>query len=312
MTQQQYPNRGAGGADRIETHYRQQLSALVDGELAPDEARFLLRRLQHDQELAGCYERWQLWGQVMRGEVREAVATDLGRRVAEAVRAEAETAAAAAAGRRRSWMRWGGGAALAASVAVVALLAGRPELAPQPGVPAASVAGRPELAPQPGVPAASVAVQAHAEPQLAAVPPGPPADAVADAAPAVAAPAPARPRPVRRAQPRVEQAVATAPVPAAPAPAQPGPEELPAGTGPVLLPVEPAAALAAQPAEQDPFASEVPPHARPWPRSTLPQAGGAYTASFGEGRGSPFYPFEPRLPQEPAAEPSALQAESPR
>ena len=102
MTQQQYPNRGAGGADRIETHYRQQLSALVDGELAPDEARFLLRRLQHDQELAGCYERWQLWGQVMRGEVREAVATDLGRRVAEAVRAEAETAAAAAAGRRRS------------------------------------------------------------------------------------------------------------------------------------------------------------------------------------------------------------------
>ncbi|KAF1688997.1 hypothetical protein CR938_07705, partial [Pseudoxanthomonas taiwanensis] len=133
--------------------------------------------------------------------------------------------------------------------------------------------------------------------------PGPPADAVADADPAVAAPAPARPRPVRRAQPRVEQAVATAPVPAAPAPAQPGP---------VLLPVEPAAALAAQPAEQDPFASEVPPHARPWPRSTLPQAGGAYTASFGEGRGSPFYPFEPRLPQEPAAEPSALQAESPR
>ncbi len=34
--------------DKIDKHYFQQLSALVDGDLAPDQARFLLRRMQHD------------------------------------------------------------------------------------------------------------------------------------------------------------------------------------------------------------------------------------------------------------------------
>ena len=54
-------------ADKFELHYRQQLSALVDGELPTDEARFLLRRLEHDSELSGCQERWQLLGDVLRG-----------------------------------------------------------------------------------------------------------------------------------------------------------------------------------------------------------------------------------------------------
>ena len=31
--------------------HRQQLSALIDGELSADQARFLIRRLEHDQEL---------------------------------------------------------------------------------------------------------------------------------------------------------------------------------------------------------------------------------------------------------------------
>ena len=55
-------------ADKFELHYRQQLSALVDGELAADEARFMLRRLQHDGEVSSCQERWQLLGDVMRGQ----------------------------------------------------------------------------------------------------------------------------------------------------------------------------------------------------------------------------------------------------
>ena len=54
-------------SDKFEIHYRQQLSALIDGELPADEARFLLRRLQHDDELSGCHERWQLCGDVLRG-----------------------------------------------------------------------------------------------------------------------------------------------------------------------------------------------------------------------------------------------------
>ena len=53
--------------DKLDIHHRQQLSALMDGELLADEARFLLRRLQHDRDLAGCWERWQLCGDVLRG-----------------------------------------------------------------------------------------------------------------------------------------------------------------------------------------------------------------------------------------------------
>ena len=41
-------NLGGPPVDKILDHNRLQLSALVDGELSPHEARFLLRRLQHD------------------------------------------------------------------------------------------------------------------------------------------------------------------------------------------------------------------------------------------------------------------------
>ena len=54
--------------DKLDIHNRQQLSALMDGELSPDEARFLLRRLQHDEELGSTWERWQLCGDVLRGD----------------------------------------------------------------------------------------------------------------------------------------------------------------------------------------------------------------------------------------------------
>ena len=44
----------AGAASQLDVLdvQRQQLSALVDGELAPDQALFLLRRLQHDVDLS--------------------------------------------------------------------------------------------------------------------------------------------------------------------------------------------------------------------------------------------------------------------
>lgn len=54
-------------ADKFELHTRLQLSQLIDSELPMDEARFLLRRLQHNEELANCQERWQLYGDVLRG-----------------------------------------------------------------------------------------------------------------------------------------------------------------------------------------------------------------------------------------------------
>ncbi len=124
--------------DKIDGHYRQQLSAMLDGALSPDEARFLLRRLQHDVELSECWERWQLCGDILRGQVNAPLPAlllpgNFALRVADAVAAESKAGTAASrsvkSGATKSgttkthgWMRWGGGAALAASVAVAALL----------------------------------------------------------------------------------------------------------------------------------------------------------------------------------------------
>ena len=63
-------NHQSPAGQRLDQRHREQLSALVDGELGADEARFLLRRMEHDPELAGCQERWQLLGDVMRGQAR--------------------------------------------------------------------------------------------------------------------------------------------------------------------------------------------------------------------------------------------------
>lgn len=122
---------------------REELSALVDGGLDPVRARFLLRRLQHDAELAGCFERWQLAGDALRGAGPVALPAGFGPRVARAIADDAALVPAAASG---SWRRpWALGA-LAASVAAVALFMARPVFegdVPAPGGPA--VATLPEI-----------------------------------------------------------------------------------------------------------------------------------------------------------------------
>ena len=52
--------------DEARLHHRQELSAMMDGELAADQASFLMRRLAHDAGLAGYHRRWQLYGKLMR------------------------------------------------------------------------------------------------------------------------------------------------------------------------------------------------------------------------------------------------------
>ena len=315
MSQDIRPRNDAPGVDRLELHYRQQLSALVDGALAPDEARFLLRRLEHDRELAGSYERWQLYGQVMRGRLGRMAAPGFAEAVALAVREDAAAVAATGTrgGARHGWMRWGGGAAtLAASVAVVALFMGQ---ARDPGaLPAASA---PTVASTPELPAAPVVAEA-APAARDATPEDAPATHLAAAEPAavaaVAAAAASR-RPAR------VQPVVREPLPLA----EPAREVLaPADAMTVVAAELPAAPFAGQAANEDPFASAVAPHARPWPRAVLPQpATGAFTASFGnagaQSAGRAFYPFEPALPA-PAggdarpdlAEPPAASEDAPR
>lgn len=115
---------------------KQQLSALLDGELDPDARRFLLRRLHNDPELAGHWERWHLVRSCLRGETPLPVRHDFAGRVAAAL--DLRPAAAA----RGTLLRWAGGMAVAASVAVTALLA-VPGTGPAPGAdPAPAVASQ--------------------------------------------------------------------------------------------------------------------------------------------------------------------------
>jgi len=106
---------------------REQLSSLMDGELAPDSARFLSKRLGNDAELAATWERWHCVRDTLRKQ--EALAPiDFCARIRETIDAESAPTAPVAQPLRV----WKGvaGAAIAAGVAAFALMLGSPTLAP--------------------------------------------------------------------------------------------------------------------------------------------------------------------------------------
>jgi negative regulator of sigma E activity len=115
--------------DLTQLSSREQLSALMDGALPPDQTRFLLRRLQHDTPLAECWQRWRMTGEVMRGLApARRLPADFAARVSASLHGEAEVAQQAGSKRSPVWLRWGGGAAMAASLALVALMARQPAM----------------------------------------------------------------------------------------------------------------------------------------------------------------------------------------
>jgi anti-sigma factor RsiW len=125
---------------------REQLSALMDGALPPDETRFLLRRLQHDASLAECWQRWRLGGEVMRGLApAQRLPADFATRVSAAIFDSGQGTVLGEPVERRApkpaWLRWGGGAAMAASLAVVVGFIARQPAVETPATPAAA-AGR--------------------------------------------------------------------------------------------------------------------------------------------------------------------------
>ncbi len=114
------------------------LSALMDGELDRDQARFLLRRLGTDKELPLRWARYHVVRQTLRRQ--DVVAWTAG--LADAVMARVELEPVAAHD-RANWLRWGGGGAIAASVAVAALMLTRPSIENSvPAEPQASLAAR--------------------------------------------------------------------------------------------------------------------------------------------------------------------------
>ena len=266
--------------DKLFVYHRQQLSAMLDGELSPDQAKFMLRRLQHDGELAACWERWQVCGDVLRGQRNDLLPADFAQRVATAIGGDAVLVGAPKTRRapRPRLARWGGGAAVAASVALMAVFVGRQLPDVESGY---STEAMPVLA-GPAAPDASPtgvegAVLAEAPVDPAASPDRPlrAAQVVPAAAAAVAVAAAEAPR--RAAQRRA--VVAPTARPQAPASA---PE--PDLQAPVVEALEAPAYAFAMPEAV----------ARPWPRSLLAPQGGLTVSSGGLLPPEPG--FEPLLP----------------
>jgi anti-sigma factor RsiW len=104
---------------------REDLSALMDGELAAEPTRFLLRRLEHDPELSATWSRWHLIRACLASEPARMSAPsadrDFAARIGSAIRASQPPRE-----RRRHWAQYVGGGAIAAGVAVAALMLNAP------------------------------------------------------------------------------------------------------------------------------------------------------------------------------------------
>src|SRR6185312_1042675 len=106
----------------------EQLSALMDGELPRDELRFLLRRIDAEPALT---QRWSRY-QIARAALRRQGGVQLRADFADVLMQRLAHEAVPAARRGGRVLRWLGGGAIAASVAMLALVATRPTLQPQP------------------------------------------------------------------------------------------------------------------------------------------------------------------------------------
>lgn len=259
--------------DRPTTDDLETLSALFDGALDADAARFAQKRLGHDPQWQQACGRWQIIGDALRGQATAAAPADFAHRVHDAVAREPvpvfvpELALAARSAKpapRRAPI-WIGGA-LAASLAAVAVFVGRPAVdAPVP-VPAPTLVVAPSVT-APPLPAAPDAL--------------PSVDPTSEAAPTALA-SNADVAPVRSER-RVPQAVLAAR----------------ATTDRIARDVQSSVEADARVADAapDPFRPAAEIVTRPWPRAVLPnsQAAGALTASFEtpSANAGAFYPFEP-------------------
>ncbi len=100
----------------------EQLSALLDGELPPEETALLLKRLDREPELAARLASYRLCGAVLRG--GGGARGDLARRVSAAIAAEplSQPGGTRRQWRMPGWVRSAAGLAVAAGVGMVGVL----------------------------------------------------------------------------------------------------------------------------------------------------------------------------------------------
>ena len=119
----------------------EQLSALLDGELPEAEVAMAIRRVTRDEALRRAALRYSLIGDALRDDLPAGRPSNLVERVRAQLDAEPVPVAVAPAGFARL-SKWGAGFAVAASVAMVALVAlpGRQQDLPPPVLTATDVA----------------------------------------------------------------------------------------------------------------------------------------------------------------------------
>jgi sigma-E factor negative regulatory protein RseA len=104
----------------------EQVSALLDEELSPQEAATVLNRLSEREDLRLQWGRYHLIGDVMRGEMTQTDGFRMRQQISERLAAEPAIIAApkrkVRAGSTRRWIQIGAGAGLAASVAVLTIV----------------------------------------------------------------------------------------------------------------------------------------------------------------------------------------------
>jgi sigma-E factor negative regulatory protein RseA len=109
---------------------REQMSALLDGELRQDETGLLLRRMERDAGLRRAYGNYVLAGEILRSPGGLTASPGFAARVSAAIAQDApatETVAAPGQPPARRWVRPAAGVAVAAGAALAAVLLVRPD-----------------------------------------------------------------------------------------------------------------------------------------------------------------------------------------
>ncbi len=101
---------------------KEEISALVDGEVQGTQAGHIITALEQEPELRHCWRHYHLIGAVLRGSGRAEVKTCLCERVAKALESEPVVFAPRALRPGMPALKWFTGLAVAASIAAVAVL----------------------------------------------------------------------------------------------------------------------------------------------------------------------------------------------
>ncbi len=291
--------------------HREQLSAMMDGALSADEAKFLLRRMEHDDALADCWERWQFLGDAMRGQAGRALPADFSRRVgraiadglADEIEHQPSLVVSAHGNARAPLLRWGGGAALAASVVLAALIGTRMLSVPDGQIPVvantAPASGSALILPVPSVPTPAPTVAGDASGPI--VPPTA-ESLIAQAGSAVVLAGMAGASDRRGSHPRIlARAEATAASMVSFKAASASTSFPKAAASPQVVANARSVEVGSIASQGSQAAAEAGITPKSWPRALVPGAAvtGEVTAGFESG--PVFQPFQPRLGAQPAS-----------